>query len=193
MKKLIMCVAASMFIWPACSQNQTKQKSTIMSEQNLSKSIYDYEVETIDGKKIKMSQFKGKRLLIVNTASECGLTPQYKNLQELYTQYGGEKFEIIGFPANNFGAQEPGSNEQIQGFCEKNYGVSFSMMAKVSVKGSDKAPIYQWLTLKALNGKQDVDIPWNFGKFLIDENGNWVKFVSPQTNPLDEEILGFLR
>jgi len=129
--------------------------------------------------------------LIVNTASECGYTPQYKQLEELYKQYGGDTFTIIGFPANNFGGQEPGSDEQIAAFCEKNYGVTFPMMSKISVKGNDEHPLYKWLTSKELNGVSNGEVKWNFHKFLIDENGKWYAELSSKVSPLNEEIIAF--
>lgn len=122
--------------------------------------------------------------MIVNTASECGLTPQYKQLQELYDTYGGQNFVIIGFPANNFAGQEPGSNESIASFCEANYGVTFPMMSKISVKGDDCHPLYTWLTSKALNGVEDSEVQWNFQKYLIDEQGAFAKVIAPRTLPL---------
>lgn len=154
--------------------------------------FHQFKATTIDGKELDFASLKGKKVLVVNTASKCGLTPQYESLQELYKEYGGEKFEIIGFPANNFAGQEPASNAEVAQFCQKNYGVSFTMMEKISVKGKDINPIYQWLTEKAKNGVADNKVSWNFQKFLIDENGNLVKSISPQTSPVDEEILTWL-
>jgi glutathione peroxidase len=154
--------------------------------------FHQFKATTIDGKQLDFATLKGKKVLVVNTASKCGLTPQYKSLEELYKEFGGEKFEIIGFPANNFMGQEPGSNEEIATFCEKNYGVTFTMMDKISVKGKDIHPVYQWLTEKAKNGVADNKVSWNFQKFLIDENGNLVKSLSPQTSPVDDEILTWL-
>jgi glutathione peroxidase len=129
----------------------------------------------------------------VNTASKCGLTPQFKNLQSIYDQYNDKNLVIIGFPANNFMSQEPGTSAEIATFCEKNYGVTFPMMDKVSVKGSDMAPIYQFLTQKSKNGLKDSDVQWNFQKYLIDENGHLAKVVSPQTLPTDPEIVNWIK
>lgn len=154
--------------------------------------FHQFKASTIDGGELDLSTLKGKKILVVNVASKCGLTQQYKGLQELYEKHGGEKFEIIGFPANNFAGQEPGSNEQIVEFCQKNYGVTFTMMDKISVKGKDIHPIYQWLTEKAKNGVADGKVTWNFQKFLIDEDGNLVKSLSPQTSPTDGEIVSWL-
>lgn len=133
------------------------------------KSFYDFTVKAIDGKDLPLSTFKGKKVLVVNVASKCGFTPQYAKLEELYEKYGKDDFVVIGFPANNFLHQEPGTNEEIKEFCTLNYGVTFPMMAKISVKGKDIAPLYQWLTHKSENGVSDAKIGWNFHKFLIDE------------------------
>lgn len=156
------------------------------------KTLYDFTMTTLDGKEFDLSQLKGKKVMVVNTASECGLTPQYENLEELYKEYGGDSFTIIGFPANNFGAQEPGSDAEIKAFCTKNYGVTFPMFSKISVKGDDQHPLYQWLTKKELNGVSDAEMLWNFQKFLIDENGHWIKTVHPQTLPIDDEIVNWV-
>ena len=156
------------------------------------KSFYDFTVKTIDGKDFPLSSLKGKKVLVVNVASKCGFTPQYAKLEELYEKYKDRNLVIIGFPANNFLWQEPGSNEEIAKFCSLNYGVTFPMMAKISVKGKDKAPVYQWLTEKSLNGKEDVSVQWNFQKFMVDENGNWVGYVSPSKSPLSEEIVTWI-
>jgi glutathione peroxidase len=154
---------------------------------DLQNNIYRFKVESIDGGIIDLSQYKGKKILIVNTASECGFTPQYKDLEKLYQQYK-DKLIIIGFPANNFGGQEPGSNADIKSFCSRNYGVSFPMAAKVSVKGKDIHPLFKWLTNKSENGVMDATIRWNFSKFLIDENGIPIAYFSSLTKPLSSEI-----
>ena len=151
------------------------------------KSIYDFKVEALDGGSIDFATFKGKKLLIVNTASECGYTPQYEGLEKLYKTYK-DKLVIVGFPANNFGGQEPGTNTEIKEFCKKNYGVTFPMAAKISVKGDDIAPIYQWLCHKFENGVLDAEIKWNFGKFLLDENGKLVAYFPSKVTPMSEEI-----
>lgn len=156
------------------------------------KTLYDFTAKTIDGQDFDFSSLKGKKVLIVNTASKCGYTPQYEQLEELYKKYGGDGFEIIGFPANNFMSQEPGSNDEIAEFCQKNYGVTFTMMEKISVKGKDQDPIFTWLTEEEQNGVSNDKVKWNFQKFLIDENGNLVKSLPPGTNPLDDEILSWL-
>ena len=153
------------------------------------KSFYDFKVKDIDGKDFNLSSLKGKKVLVVNTASKCGNTPQYKDLESLYKEYGNQKFVIIGFPANNFGAQEPGTDTDIKAFCTANYGVTFPMMSKISVKGDDMAPLYKWLTSKQLNGVKDSEVKWNFQKYLVDENGNLVAVFAPPVDPLSEEIL----
>ena len=156
------------------------------------KNLYDFTVTDIDGKKFDMAQLKGKKVMIVNVASKCGLTPQYKLLQELYEQYKNSGLVIVGFPANNFNGQEPGSNKDIKEFCTQNYGVSFPMMEKISVKGDDQAPLYKWLTQKSENGIIDQEVTWNFQKFLIDEKGNLVTVVMPKDSPKSEVILNWL-
>ena len=156
------------------------------------KSFYDFAVKTIDGKEFSLSSLKGKKVLVVNVASKCGLTPQYAQLEKLYEKYKDKDFVIIGFPANNFMGQEPGSIEEIAQFCSLNYGVTFPMMAKISVKGKEIAPLYQWLTEKKLNGKEDASVQWNFQKFMIDENGNWVGFASPKESPFSEKIVTWI-
>ena len=153
--------------------------------------FHDFTFKTLEGESFDFSALKGKRVLIVNTASECGYTGQYKDLQELYSKFGGDNFEIVAFPANNFGRQEPGSNEEIAAFCEKNYGVTFPVMSKSDVIGDNQNELYQWLTHKSLNGVSDGKVKWNFHKFLVDENGNWVAELPSSVNPMDEEIVSF--
>ena len=155
-------------------------------------SFYDFTVKDIEGEDFDLSELKGKKVLVVNTASKCGLTPQYEQLEELYNKYGGDSFTIIGFPANNFANQEPGSNDEIAEFCEKNYGVTFLMMSKISVKGDDMHPLYQWLTQKSKNGKMDSEVGWNFQKYLINENGNLVKVIEPKVKPNDVAIVSWI-
>lgn len=157
------------------------------------KSIHQFKATTLDGKPFDFATLKGKKVIVVNTASECGLTPQYKELEAIYEQYKDKGLVIVGFPANNFGAQEPGTNAEIAAFCERNYGVTFPMMAKISVKGDDMAPIYHFLTEKTQNGVQDSEVEWNFQKFLIDENGHLVKVIPPQTLPTDAAIVDWIK
>lgn len=155
-------------------------------------SIHSFTVKSIDGKDIKMSSFKGKKILIVNTASKCGYTPQYESLEKVYEQYK-DKLVIIGFPCNQFGGQEPGSNEEIVEFCKKNYGVTFPLADKVDVKGTNTAAIYQWLTQKSKNGVLDASISWNFNKFLLDENGKMIAYYPSNIKPDSEAILSNLK
>ncbi|MDR2755326.1 MAG: glutathione peroxidase [Planctomycetaceae bacterium] len=179
-------------VWSQDRQNvETLQKNSPATVST--KTLYDFTVRDIDGNDFPLSRFKGKKVLVVNVASKCGLTPQYKNLQELYEKYGGEKFVIVGFPANNFGKQEPGTDTEIKEFCTSNYHVTFPMMSKISVTGEDIHPLYQWLTQKENNRRKDVPVTWNFQKFLIDENGNWVDFVPPREKPDNEKILNWLQ
>jgi glutathione peroxidase len=179
-KKLISAALLSAAIYTCPAQNQ----ATLSPASN---NIYSFSVEALDGSKIDFSKFKGKKILIVNTASKCGYTPQYEELQKLYETYK-EKLVIVGFPANNFGGQEPGTNSEIKEFCKKNYGVSFPMAAKVSVKGDDMAPIYKWLCNKDQNGVMDASIKWNFGKFLLDESGNLITYFPSKVTPMSDEI-----
>jgi glutathione peroxidase len=158
---------------------------------NGSTSIYDFKLKTLDGQELSLSKFKGKKMLLVNVASECGYTPQYKNLQALHEQYGN-KVVVIGFPANNFGGQEPGTSSEIKTFCTKNYGVTFQMMEKISVKGSDMHPLYKWLSTKEENGTCEDAPKWNFSKYLIDENGKVIKFFGSKVDPLSPEITSLL-
>ena len=156
--------------------------------QPIPKSIYDFKVKALDESVINFASFKGKKILIVNTASKCGYTPQYKNLEALHQRYK-DQLVIVGFPANNFLWQEPGDNATIAEFCQKNYGVSFVMAAKISVKGNDMAPIYQWLTQKKYNHNSNSSVKWNFQKYLIDEKGNLIQMFSPGVDPLDAAII----
>lgn len=156
------------------------------------KTLHDFSATTIEGETLDLSKFKGKKLLVVNTASKCGLTPQYEDLQKLYDEFGGDNFEIIGFPANNFMKQEPGSDEKIAAFCSKNYGVSFTMMSKIDVKGKDIHPIYEWLTKKDQNGVEDNKVGWNFQKYLIDEDGKYVRMISPKEKPYNDSVIAWI-
>jgi glutathione peroxidase len=177
MRILLICFAA--FILLAAFKGKTKK-------------IYDFKVKALDGSTIKLKDYKGKKIMIVNTASKCGNTPQYEELEKLYEQYK-DKLVIIGFPANNFGQQEPGSNEEIQEFCKKNYGVTFPMAEKISVKGDDIAPIYQYLLAEAKKKGFEDPIKWNFTKFLLDENGNLLTVIPHKTKPMSEEVLKYLK
>ncbi len=167
----------------------TKNKITDMEN---NKTIYDFKVETITGETFDLSSLKGKKVLIVNTASKCGLTPQFEQLEALYQKYKDQNFVIIGFPTNDFMSQDPGSNEEIAEFCKLNYGVTFPMMAKIVVKGKEKHPLYQYLTEKSQNQIDDFDIEWNFQKFLINENGTIDKVISPRVLPDAKEIIDWI-
>ena len=150
--------------------------------------IYQFTVEDINGNPFALADLKGKKVMIVNTASKCGLTPQYKELEALYQQYKDRDFIIIGFPANNFLGQEPGSNEQIASFCSINYGVTFPMMSKISVKGKNMHPLYQFLTQKSKNGVEDSKVKWNFQKYLIGRDGKLEKVIDPKTLPSNDDV-----
>ncbi len=155
-------------------------------------SIHSFKVKSIDGKQIDFASFKGKKILVVNTASKCGYTPQYEGLEKVYEQYK-DKLVIIGFPCNQFGGQEPGTNEEIVSFCKKNYGVTFPLADKIDVKGENTAAIYQWLTQKAKNGILDASISWNFNKFLLDENGKMIAYYPSNVKPDSDQILSQLK
>jgi glutathione peroxidase len=155
-------------------------------------SIHSFKVKSIEGGTIDFSKFKGKKILVVNTASKCGYTPQYEALQKVADEYK-DKLVVVGFPANNFGGQEPGSDGEIQEFCKARFGVKFPLASKVSVKGEDIAPIYQWLTSKAKNGVLDAEIKWNFNKFLLDENGKMIAYFESKVKPDSEDILKFVK
>ena len=155
-------------------------------------SFYELEAISIDGDRIKMSDFKGKNILIVNVASKCGYTPQYKSLQELYETYKDELY-ILAFPSNQFLGQEPGSNNQIKSFCEVNFGVKFDIFEKISVKGSKIHPIYRWLSDSKLNGWNSQKPNWNFSKYLIDTDGKLVGLWGPSIEPQSKEITDFLK
>lgn len=154
--------------------------------------IHSFKVTDINGKEFDFASLKGKKIMIVNTASECGLTPQYEQLENVYSTYKDRNFVIVGFPANNFGGQEPGTDKEIAAFCKANYGVTFPMMSKISVKGSDMHPLYKYLTSKELNGLEDSTVKWNFQKYLIDEHGKLVRVVAPGTLPDDKSIISWI-
>lgn len=163
-----------------------------LSLMSQSKTFYDFEVKDIDGNDYDLYSLKGKKILVVNTASKCGLTPQYEDLQKLYEKYSSKDFVILGFPANNFMKQEPGTNSEIKEFCTSQYNVTFPMMSKISVKGDDIDPLYEWLTSKDLNGVMDSKVKWNFQKYMINEEGQLVDVANPKTNPMDEQIVNWI-
>lgn len=169
------------------AEEQT-QVNPAMKTQN----IYQFIVKDLEGNKFDFAKLKGKKVMIVNTASKCGLTPQYKDLQAIYEKYKNRNLVIIGFPANNFASQEPGTDREIGAFCAKNYGVTFPMMGKISVKGKDMNEVYQFLTQKSKNGLQDSEVEWNFQKYLINEKGELYKVLSPQTLVTDEVVTEWL-
>ena len=173
--------------------NDAASKTAESKEQAMSKeNIYQFKVTDLYGSEFDFSSLQGKKIMVVNTASECGLTPQYADLQKLYDQYKDQDFVIIGFPANNFGGQEPGSDQQIASFCKENYGVTFPMMSKISVKGDDKHQVYQFLTEKSKNGLQDSEVAWNFQKYLIDEKGELAMVIEPRTLPTDPSVVKWI-
>ncbi|WP_223607763.1 glutathione peroxidase [Chryseobacterium sp. OSA05B] len=191
MKKIFLWLLSTVAFLQSCI-NQKSEISQAKTNELMGKTIYDYKVESLDGSEINFADFKGKKILIVNTASECGFTPQYADLEKVYEEYK-DKLVIVGFPANNFGGQEPGTNTEIGVFCQKNYGVTFPLAAKVSVKGDDTAPIFKYLTEKELNGVKNTTILWNFTKFLIDENGKLVDTFISTTKPTDDAITKYLK
>ncbi len=181
-------------LWLAlgCKTIKTRpDEDVVKKNQQEMKSIYDIKVVTIEGEETTLAQYKGKKMLIINVASECGYTPQYTELQGLYDQHG-DKVVLLGFPANNFGGQEPGSDAEIKSFCQKNFGVTFPMFSKISVKGKDMHELYQWLSTKEQNGWNDKTPTWNFCKYLVSEDGKLLKFYSSSVSPLSDEIVGQL-
>lgn len=173
------------------SNNSVKQENNEKTTQKM-KTLHDFQVKDINGKTFDLAQLKGKKVMIINTASECGYTPQYEQLEKIYHQYKDKNFVVIGFPCNDFGQQEPGSEAEILSFCKKNYGVTFPMMAKVKILGDGQDEIYQWLTKKSMNGVEDTEVKWNFQKYLIDENGKYVRMVSTRVKPDDAEITNWI-
>ncbi len=186
MKKLFILVLSILSVLKSCTQ-QKSEAQIKNTQKEMGKTIYDYKVEALDGSEINFADYKGKKILIVNTASECGFTPQYEELQALSEKYK-DQLVVVGFPANNFGGQEPGSNEEIGAFCQKNFGVTFPMAAKVSVVGENRAPVFTYLSEKELNGVKNTSILWNFTKFLLDENGKLIDSYASSTTPLDDKI-----
>ncbi|MEQ1554559.1 MAG: glutathione peroxidase [Ferruginibacter sp.] len=190
---MLKLITAALLISTAsqCSNSKVSNINTTKPVADSATSVHQFKVKGLDGSTINFADFKGKKILIVNTASKCGYTPQYKDLEALYLKYK-DKLVVVGFPANNFLGQEPGSNTDIKEFCTKNYGVTFPMAEKISVKGDDTAPIYKWLKNKSENGVLDATIKWNFNKFLINENGVIIAKFDSGTKPFDEEIIGKL-
>ena len=194
MKNILIFTCAAFFLFSCQNKAQetvtAENKSSIaMTKQN----IYQFKVEDLSGKTFDFASLKGKKVIIVNTASKCGYTPQYEQLETLYKEYKDKGLVIVGFPANNFASQEPGTNEEIAAFCQLNYGVTFPMMDKVSVKGSDMNEVYQFLTQKAKNGVQDSDVEWNFQKYLINEKGELEQVYLSAVEPTDAKIVNWVK
>ncbi len=196
MKQIIISLSLVLFIIAGCKKEkpETAEANEAITEnkEQVSENIYQYQVTDLYGDPFDFSNLKGKKVMVVNTASECGLTPQYEHLQKLYDTYKDKNFVIVGFPANNFGGQEPGSDAQIASFCKENYGVTFPMMSKISVKGADMHEVYHFLTEKQKNGLQDSEVAWNFQKYLLDEQGQLVMVVPPKTLPTDPSIVNWI-
>lgn len=176
------------------SKPEANDKSEVVADNQVqqSENIYQFKVTDLYGSPFDFSELKGKKVMVVNTASECGLTPQYEQLQKLYDKYKDDNFVIVGFPANNFGGQEPGSDMEIAAFCKENYGVTFPMMSKISVKGDDMHEVYHFLTEKNKNGLQDSEVAWNFQKYLINEQGELEMVIKPKTLPTDASIVSWI-
>jgi len=196
MKQIVVMLCLVVFLATGCSKEKkvddVEKASAIENKELVSENIYQYQVTDLYGESFDFSNLKGKKVMVVNTASECGLTPQYQDLQKLYDNYKDQNFVIVGFPANNFGGQEPGSDAQIASFCKENYGVTFPMMSKISVKGGDMHEVYHFLTEKEKNGLQDSEVAWNFQKYLLDEKGELVMVVEPRTLPTDASIVEWI-
>lgn len=175
-----------------CKQQENLNKKLIALNTADKKSIHQFTVEDIEGNKFDFSNLSGKKIMVVNTASKCGLTPQYEQLEELYQKHKDRDFVVVGFPANNFMGQEPGSNEEIATFCQRNYGVSFPMMGKISVKGKDMHEVYRFLTQKSENGVADSKVGWNFQKYLLNEKGELEMIIPPRTLPTDEKVIAWI-
>jgi len=193
MKKIFILML--LIVLSACKQTNKNQSVKTPKNEKLAmktEDIYQFKMTDIYGKDFDFSSLKGKKIMVVNTASKCGYTPQYKDLEKLYKTYKDKGFVIVGFPANNFGKQEPGTDTEIAEFCEQNYGVSFPMMTKTSVKGDDMNPVYKFLTQKSKNGFEDSEVAWNFQKYLIDEKGHVVKMYRSKVLPTDDAIVKWI-
>ena len=177
----------------SCAQKSNKAATTTVTKKVMNTSIYDFKATDIDGKTFDLASLKGKKVIIVNTASKCGYTGQYEGLEKLYKEYSNDGLVILGFPTNDFNGQEPGSNKEIAAFCTQNYGVTFPMMEKITVKGDDMNPIYRYLTQKSENGLEDSKVMWNFQKYLINENGQLEKVLMSKVEPNDPEIINWIK
>ncbi|AOW19478.1 glutathione peroxidase [Urechidicola croceus] len=196
MKKLVVLFFASVILISCKNEKKTdivKEVENKVEKNMETENIYQFNVKDLYGNDFNFESLKGKKIMVVNTASKCGLTPQYEQLQALYDAHKDENFTIIGFPANNFAGQEPGTNAEIASFCKENYGVSFPMMSKVSVKGDDICDLYKFLTQKNKNGLQDSEVAWNFQKYLLNEKGELVKVIDPKTLPTDNSIIDWIK
>lgn len=194
MKKILFIACSALLLLSAPTQAQTSTNKLSKSDKAMAKeNIYQFKVEDLSGNTFDFASLKGKKVLIVNTASKCGLTPQYKDLEAVYKEYKDKGFVIVGFPANNFASQEPGTNKEIETFCQQNYGVTFPIMDKVSVKGDDMCDVYKFLTQKSKNGLQDSEVEWNFQKYLINEKGELVKVIKPKTLVTDPEVINWIK
>ena len=189
MKRILSLLSFALLF--SCSNGTQESTSNTLAMSAPPIDFYTLNATTIEGEPFAFSSLKGKRVLIVNTASKCGYTPQYEDLEKLYRTYGGDNFTVIGFPSNDFGWQEPGSEEEIAAFCSSKYDVTFPMMSKVKTGANRGDDIYQWLCNKEQNGVSDAKVSWNFNKFLIDENGQWVAHFPSSTSPMSMEITTF--
>lgn len=196
MKVSIFYLVLIAFFATSCKKEKAEEPNNDISmievAQKNTENIYQFEVLDLYGDKFDFSDLKGKKIMVVNTASKCGLTPQYEDLQKLYDSYKDSNFVIVGFPANNFAAQEPGSDKEIAAFCQENYGVTFPMMSKISVKGKDMHEVYHFLTEKSKNGLKDSEVSWNFQKYLLNEKGELVMVIDPKTLPTDSSVINWI-
>lgn len=197
MKKHLITIVSCIILF-SCEKKQSNQSSPEIAEIQETEpkeklSFFDFTVKDIDGNDFDLKQLKGKKILVVNTASECGFTSQYEDLQKLYEAYKNQNFTVIGFPANDFGEQEPGDNQKIKQFCTQQFKVTFPMMSKISVIGEEQHPLYQFLTQKNKNGKMDSEVKWNFQKYLINPDGSLAEVYYSKTNPMDEEIQSWIK
>lgn len=197
MKKHLITIVSCIILF-SCEKKQSNQSSPEIAEIQETEpkeklSFFDFTVKDIDGNDFDLKQLKGKKILVVNTASECGFTSQYEDLQKLYEAYKNQNFTVIGFPANDFGEQEPGDNQKIKQFCTQQFKVTFPMMSKISVIGEEQHPLYQFLTQKNKNGKMDSGVKWNFQKYLINPDGSLAEVYYSKTNPMDEEIQSWIK
>ena len=197
MKKHLITIVSCIILF-SCEKKQSNQSSPEIAEIQETEpkeklSFFDFTVKDIDGNDFDLKQLKGKKILVVNTASECGFTSQYEDLQKLYEAYKNQNFTVIGFPSNDFGDQEPGNNQKIKQFCTQQFKVTFPMMSKISVIGEEQHPLYQFLTQKNKNGKMDSEVKWNFQKYLINPDGSLAEVYYSKTNPMDEEIQSWIK